>query len=180
MGPVAVADDADWTATGRGLRSDAAALSASRSASTPCSMRMNYSVATAFGRERLGRLDFPAQPMPSAQAAQRYQRHLATKGKAATFKRFSRMAATAANHWFGGDLSGIYRAMGESAPRTPAESTSSPSTPTSSPSPSTSDSEDCSSTTPGKRSPLSATTTVGSGPSADWQPRASTTSSSAR
>jgi hypothetical protein len=46
-----VADDADWTATGRGLRSDAAALSASRSASTPCSMRMNYSVATAFGRK---------------------------------------------------------------------------------------------------------------------------------
>lgn len=53
------------------------------------------------------------------QAAQRYQRHLATKGKAPTFKQFSRMAATAANHWFGGDLSGIYRAMGESAPHTP-------------------------------------------------------------
>lgn len=53
-----------------------------------------------------------------SQAVHRYHKHLAAKGKAPTFKQFSRMAASAANRWFNGDLSGIYRAMGESAPHT--------------------------------------------------------------
>lgn len=54
-----------------------------------------------------------------SQAVHRYHKHLAAKGKPPTFKQFSRMAASAANRWFNGDLSGIYRAMGESAPHTP-------------------------------------------------------------
>ena len=54
-----------------------------------------------------------------SQAVHRYHKHLAAKGKPPTFKQFSRIAASAANRWFNGDLSGIYRAMGESAPHTP-------------------------------------------------------------
>ena len=54
-----------------------------------------------------------------SQAVRSYHKHLAARGKAPTFKQFARMASLAANHWFGGDLSGIYRAMGESAPHTP-------------------------------------------------------------
>ncbi|WP_433803544.1 hypothetical protein [Actinomycetospora sp. CA-084318] len=53
------------------------------------------------------------------QAVNSFHKHLAVKGKAPTFKQFSKMAASAANRWFNGDLSGIYRAMGESAPHTP-------------------------------------------------------------
>jgi hypothetical protein len=43
----------------------------------------------------------------------------AAKGKAPTFRQFARFAATAANHWFNGDLASLYTAIGEKAPATP-------------------------------------------------------------
>ncbi|MGW2143504.1 hypothetical protein ACWCOT_04275 [Nonomuraea bangladeshensis] len=44
---------------------------------------------------------------------------IATTGKPPTFNRFARIAAKAANHWFNGDLAGLYLAIGEKAPLTP-------------------------------------------------------------
>ncbi|MBN1174104.1 MAG: hypothetical protein JXA67_18170 [Micromonosporaceae bacterium] len=46
-------------------------------------------------------------------------RHIAAKGKAPTFRQFAKIASPAANHWFNGDLSGLYTAIGEKAPATP-------------------------------------------------------------
>jgi hypothetical protein len=48
-----------------------------------------------------------------------YHRQLAGRGKAPTHKQFAGFAASAANHWFNGDLSGLYAALGE---RPPAQS----------------------------------------------------------
>jgi hypothetical protein len=41
------------------------------------------------------------------------------KGKAPTAKQFAKHAAPAANHWFGGDVSQLYSALGEKAPVKP-------------------------------------------------------------
>ncbi|NRQ38774.1 stress protein [Nonomuraea sp. NN258] len=40
----------------------------------------------------------------------------AARGRLPTFKQFARFAATAADHWFNGDLAGLYAALGETAP----------------------------------------------------------------
>jgi hypothetical protein len=51
--------------------------------------------------------------------ARELHRHIAAKGKAPTFRQFAKFAADAANHWFNGDLAGLYTAIGEKAPATP-------------------------------------------------------------
>jgi hypothetical protein len=51
--------------------------------------------------------------------ARELHRHIAAKGKAPTFRQFARFAADAANHWFNGDLAGLYTAIGEKAPIAP-------------------------------------------------------------
>ncbi|MGV9308717.1 hypothetical protein ACWDLG_35545 [Nonomuraea sp. NPDC003727] len=51
--------------------------------------------------------------------ARELNKTIAASGKPPTFKRFARFAAKAANHWFNGDLSGLYTAIGEKAPSTP-------------------------------------------------------------
>ncbi|NJP96649.1 stress protein [Nonomuraea sp. FMUSA5-5] len=43
---------------------------------------------------------------------------VAANGKLPTYKQFARFADTAANHWFNGDLAGLYAAIGERAPAT--------------------------------------------------------------
>jgi hypothetical protein len=50
--------------------------------------------------------------------ARSLNRHIATKGKPPTFRQFARFAATAANHWFNGDLAGLYTTIAEKAPAT--------------------------------------------------------------
>ncbi len=45
-----------------------------------------------------------------------FQRLVVTKGKPPTHKQFAGFAATAANHWFNGDLTGLYAALGEKPP----------------------------------------------------------------
>ncbi|GAA3112830.1 hypothetical protein JOF29_002814 [Kribbella aluminosa] len=47
---------------------------------------------------------------------QEVHRTIAVKGKPPTVKQFARFAATAATHWFGGDLAGLSSAIGEKAP----------------------------------------------------------------
>lgn len=42
-----------------------------------------------------------------------HNRHIAAKGKAPTLRQFASFGATAANHWFGGDLRALYVALGE-------------------------------------------------------------------
>ncbi|MFB9831148.1 hypothetical protein [Actinoallomurus acaciae] len=49
-------------------------------------------------------------------AARELHRFLAAKGKAPTFRQFARFATPAANHWFNGDLTALYTAVGEKAP----------------------------------------------------------------
>jgi hypothetical protein len=49
-------------------------------------------------------------------AAHDFHRHTAAKGKPPTFKQFAAFAAPAANHWFCGDLAGLYAALGVKAP----------------------------------------------------------------
>jgi hypothetical protein len=51
--------------------------------------------------------------------AREVNRVIAEKGKPPTYKQFARFAASAANHWFNGDLAGLYTAIGEKAPKTP-------------------------------------------------------------
>jgi hypothetical protein len=51
--------------------------------------------------------------------ARELHRFIAAKGKAPTFRQFARFAAPAANHWFNGDLAGLYTAIGEKAPAVP-------------------------------------------------------------
>jgi len=48
--------------------------------------------------------------------AREFHRHTAAKGKPPTFKQFAAFAAPAANHWFCGDLAGLYAALGVKAP----------------------------------------------------------------
>lgn len=51
--------------------------------------------------------------------ARELHRHIAAKGKTPTFRQFAKFATGAANHWFNGDLAGLYTAIGEKAPDTP-------------------------------------------------------------
>jgi hypothetical protein len=51
--------------------------------------------------------------------ARELHRFLAAKGKAPTFRQFARFAAPAANHWFNGNLAGLYTTIGEKAPAVP-------------------------------------------------------------
>jgi hypothetical protein len=50
------------------------------------------------------------------EVARELQRRIATAGKAPTFRQFAKFAATAAGHWFNGDLAGLYTAIGEQVP----------------------------------------------------------------
>lgn len=52
-------------------------------------------------------------------SATAYHHHVAEKSKAPTLKQFARIASPVANHWFGGNLSGVYGALGLTAPATP-------------------------------------------------------------
>ncbi|MGC4900488.1 hypothetical protein ACLQ2Y_14245 [Micromonospora echinospora] len=45
------------------------------------------------------------------------QIHIAAKGKQPTFRQFAKMAAPTANHWFNGNLTDLYTAIGEKAPQ---------------------------------------------------------------
>jgi hypothetical protein len=45
-----------------------------------------------------------------------FHRAVAAKGTPPTLKAFARVAGPAANHWFNGDLTGLYAALGEKAP----------------------------------------------------------------
>lgn len=54
-----------------------------------------------------------------AGTAHGFHRFVAAKGKPPTLKQFAKLAAPAANHWFGGDLAGLYAALGEKAPTVP-------------------------------------------------------------
>jgi hypothetical protein len=56
------------------------------------------------------------------EASQACNQHLADKGRAPTLKQFAKAAAPATNHWFDGDVSGLYGAIGEKAPSCPAKS----------------------------------------------------------
>ena len=49
-------------------------------------------------------------------AGQAYNRHSADKGKPPTVKQFAAIAADAADHWFAGDLTGVYGALGLRSP----------------------------------------------------------------
>lgn len=51
--------------------------------------------------------------------AHEFHRFVAAKAKPPTLKQFAKFAALAANHWFGGDLTGLYAALGEKAPAQP-------------------------------------------------------------
>ncbi|MEV7481973.1 TerD family protein [Streptomyces halstedii] len=48
--------------------------------------------------------------------ARAHHRFVAAKGRPPTLAQFARFAATAANHWTGGDLKALYTAIGEPAP----------------------------------------------------------------
>jgi hypothetical protein len=48
-----------------------------------------------------------------------YNRHVADKGKPPTVKQFAALANDAADHWFGGDLTGVYGALGLRSPLSP-------------------------------------------------------------
>lgn len=48
-----------------------------------------------------------------------YNRFVAEKGRSPTAKQFAKEAAMAANHWFGGDFSALYTAIGEKSPVKP-------------------------------------------------------------
>jgi hypothetical protein len=51
------------------------------------------------------------------EAANRFTQRLSEKGgKAPTLKQFASAAGPATNHWFGGDVSGLYRTIGEKVP----------------------------------------------------------------
>jgi hypothetical protein len=52
--------------------------------------------------------------------AREYHRLHEVKRKAPTLKQFAKFAERPANHWFSGDVSQLYRAIGEKAPVTPA------------------------------------------------------------
>lgn len=48
--------------------------------------------------------------------AEASNRWIHDKGRPPTLKQFAKIAAPAANHWFGGDLTGLYSAIGEKSP----------------------------------------------------------------
>jgi hypothetical protein len=50
------------------------------------------------------------------EVAHEFSRRTAARGKPPTFKQFAGFAVSAANHWFGGDLTAVYAALGEPAP----------------------------------------------------------------
>jgi len=52
-------------------------------------------------------------------ASEAYNRHFADKGKPPTVKQFAALANDAADHWFGGDLTGVYGVLGLRAPLPP-------------------------------------------------------------
>jgi hypothetical protein len=52
-------------------------------------------------------------------AGEAYNRHVADKGKAPTVKQFAALANDAADHWFGGDLTGVYGVLGLRSPLPP-------------------------------------------------------------
>jgi hypothetical protein len=52
-------------------------------------------------------------------AGEAYNRHAAAKGKPPTIKQFAALANDAADHWFGGDLTGVYGALGLRSPLSP-------------------------------------------------------------
>lgn len=52
-------------------------------------------------------------------AAREFNRLFEVKRKAPRAKRFAKYAETSVNHWFGGDLSQLYRALGEKSPVEP-------------------------------------------------------------
>jgi hypothetical protein len=52
-------------------------------------------------------------------AGEAYNRHVADKGKLPTVKQFAGLATDAADHWFGGDLTGVYGALGLRSPLPP-------------------------------------------------------------
>ncbi len=56
-------------------------------------------------------------------AAERFHRMLADRGKPPTLKQFMKFGAGATNHWFGGDVSGLYATIREKAPRMPTRET---------------------------------------------------------
>jgi len=60
------------------------------------------------------------------EAARRHAHVIAEKGKPPTPKQFARHAEAATNHWFGGDLSFFYAAIGEECPVDPARVTLQP------------------------------------------------------
>lgn len=49
-------------------------------------------------------------------AAEAYHRRVAEKNRQPTLKQFAKPAARATNQWFGGDITGLYRALGLKAP----------------------------------------------------------------
>jgi hypothetical protein len=59
-------------------------------------------------------------------AGREYNRFIAERSKPPTAKQFAKEAASATNHWFGGDLSALYTAIGEKSPVDPLRSTSMP------------------------------------------------------
>lgn len=62
-------------------------------------------------------------------AARHYLVRLHEKGKAPTVKQFAPQAVDAVNHWFGGDIAGLYTVMGEKCPVTPTQERLLPSDP---------------------------------------------------
>jgi hypothetical protein len=52
-------------------------------------------------------------------AAKAYHQAFNDRNRAPTLKQFARMATESANHWFAGDISGVYRSIGEKSPIEP-------------------------------------------------------------
>jgi hypothetical protein len=67
-----------------------------------------------FGRYLRGRWESEIR-----EAARAYHVLVNERGKRPTAKQFAKAAEVATNHWFGGDLSGLYRAFGEKSPIQP-------------------------------------------------------------
>lgn len=57
------------------------------------------------------------------EAGRDYNRFVAERGKPPTAKQFAKEAVSATNHWFGGDLSALYTAIGEKSPVAPVRAT---------------------------------------------------------
>lgn len=53
------------------------------------------------------------------EAGRLHAQAIAERGKPPTVKQFARAAALPANHWFGGDIAGLYGALGEKSPVQP-------------------------------------------------------------